>query len=172
MGPVQSAVFGILVACNSSGSSGNASVTGNVNGKPVVVREVVGVVGTQTENGVATSYAVVLISDTDGTCSTAQQSGVSAAASRANVLEIAATKQGTPFAVGTYTVGTIGLAEYFYLNNGGTNGVSGGGTITFDAVNEKTVSGKFDVNLAGGQHVTGTFSAPICGGVPAQPFAW
>ena len=87
----------VAVACTSPTSSGgNATVSGNIVGKPVIVRDVVGLVGTQTQDGGQSSYAAVLLSDTPGTCAAAQQGGVRAATSRGNVLEIAATTSGSP----------------------------------------------------------------------------
>src|SRR5947208_3080114 len=101
--------FVVMVACNSGDSAGgSASVTGTIGGNTISVKDVVAIVGAQTgDGGSQTGYAVILISDTAGTCAAAQQGGVSNAVSRANVLEIAAVSTTAPFVPGTYSVGNV-----------------------------------------------------------------
>jgi hypothetical protein len=43
------------------------------------------------------------------------------------------------------------------------------GTITFETVSATELSGSFDVTLSGGDHLTGTFSAPVCDIALANP---
>jgi len=152
-------IAAIVLAGCSSGGGGSATVEGTFKGQPIVVSDVVGLLGTETINGVQWSYAGVVISDASGTCGTAQQKGVDAILStNADLLEIGTKSSTIPFAPGTYTLGTTGLAEYFYTGGGN----AGDGTITFTTITDATLSGTFDVNLAGGFHLTGTFSAPVC----------
>jgi hypothetical protein len=176
MKPLVLVIVGTLLAgCRSGPASGEGSavVHGMAAGQNVVATDVVGLLGTQSADGGASSFAGVLISSAAGTCAMARQSGVRAATSNANVLEIVATAQGASLAPGTYTVGDTGLAEYFYIGqNGDTSGTAGGGSITFDTVSPSTLSGSFDVTLAGGNHLTGTFSGPVCSGIPAKPYPW
>jgi hypothetical protein len=167
-------LFVLLTACNSGDAAGgSASVSGTVAGNPITAKDVVAIIGTQQgDGGVQSSYAVILISDTAGTCAAAQQGGVSGAVSRASVLEVAAVSGTAAFVPGVYSVGSAGLAEYFSTKPGTPSGTAGSGKVTFDAVNASTVSGSLDLNLAGGQHVTGTFSGAVCTGVPSTPTPW
>jgi hypothetical protein len=166
----------LAAGCNSAGSStsgGSASVSGTIKGHTVVARDVVGLSGTQALDGGVTAYTGVLISDTGGTCVNAMLNGVTNAESMANVLEVVATVPGGPMTPGTYKVGYAGLAEYFYFgSNGQTSGVAGNGSITFSAISATTVSGRFDLNMAGGDRLTGTFTAPVCSGIPANQSPW
>ena len=146
------------MACSSPTSSGSATVSGAVPGGSVVVRDVVGLFGTETINGVQSSYAGILISDTAGMCAAAQQNGVDSIIASNDILEIGTKSSVIPFAPGTYSLGSTGLAEYFHSGNGN----AGDGTITFSDVSAATVTGTFDVTLAGGYHVTGNFSGPVC----------
>lgn len=167
----------VAAGCSSSGtgsgtSSGSASVTGNIDGRTVVAKDVVGLGGTQTSDAGVTAYAGVLISDTSGTCAAARRVGVTSADTTANVLEVVATAPGGSMRPGTYSVGNAGLAEYFYLGPNGTSGAAGNGTVTFNTVGPTTVSGSFDLNMAGGYRLTGTFSGPVCSGIPSEPWPW
>ncbi|HEX8796131.1 MAG TPA: hypothetical protein VF765_34515 [Polyangiaceae bacterium] len=170
-----SSVVVVSVGCTSGGSgpSGLASVRGAIGGHTVTVKDVMGFTGSQTLNGGTRAYAGLLISDTPGTCAAAQDKGVTAVETTANILEVVATTPGDMLTAGKYTVGSSGLAEYFYGGAAGTtSGIAGGGTVTFDSVDGSAVKGSFDLVMAGGAHVTGTFSAPVCNGIPPNPFPW
>jgi hypothetical protein len=134
-------------------------VSGTVNGQSVVVTDVVGFTGTEIETGVASAYAGVVISNTTGTCALAQRSSVWNGSPGSAILVLDVIEPGTTIAPGSYSVGTSGLAQY----QTSSNGTSGDGTVTYTAVGD-TLVGSFDVMLAGGNHLTGQFVAPVCPG--------
>jgi hypothetical protein len=165
-------VLACALGCGSSGSTGqgaaagqgSATVNGTVNGQTVVAADVIGLVGTEMESGVASAYAGVVISNTTGTCIADQTGSVWDGSPGYAVLVLDVIQPGTTIAPGTYSVGSTGVAQYQTIASASSSsGNAGDGTVTFDSVGD-TLVGSFDVNLAPGNHLTGQFTAPVCAG--------
>jgi hypothetical protein len=159
------------LACGGSGSSGgpapaqgSATVNGDVSGQPVAAVDVSGYVGTETQGGVASAYAGVVIAGATGTCARAQGGSVWNAPPGSGVLVLEVVVPGASVAPGAYPVGSSGVAQYTEVAGDGTShGFAGDGTVTFTAVGD-TLVGSFDVNLPSATHLTGQFTAPVCAG--------
>lgn len=171
-------VLTAVAACSSSSPSGSpvgqgsATVNGSVDGQSVPVSDVIGLTGTSVTDAGTTAYAydAVVISNQPGTCGRAP-GDVWSGGPGYEVLVIDAVVTGaSSVAPGTYSVGNTGVAQFNVFHADGTmQGTAGGGTITFTSVGPVLV-GSFDLNLAGGQRLTGQFSAPVCvGGVDPFP---
>jgi hypothetical protein len=169
-------VLGSAPSCGGSGSSqqgavagqGSATVNGDVNGQPVVVSDVIALVGTEMESGVASAYAGVVISNTTGTCALAERGSVWDGNPGTDVLVLDVIQPGATIPPGTYSVGNSGVAQYQVNASSSSNGYAGYGTVTFDSVGD-TLEGSFDVQLAPSFHLTGQFTAPVCAG-GSKPF--
>ena len=68
---------------------------------------------------------------------------------------------------GTYPVTATGLTGALYGPNhaycrSAASETAQSGTVTFTAIDGATISGSFDLTFQDGDHLTGTFSAPVC----------
>jgi hypothetical protein len=89
----------------------------------------------------------------------------------AQVLQLGASAVGSTVPLGQYVIGatpTTTAAAGFTAQDATCNPTSDeqatSGTITMTQVSTTTVAGSFDVTFANGDHLTGTFSAPVCTG--------
>jgi hypothetical protein len=158
------AACGTSSSSTSSTSQGSATINGTVNGQSVTANDVIGLTGTEMKDASTNAYAAVIISNQTGTCGRAHSS-VWDGSPGYEVLVIDAVVSGaSSVSPGTYPVGSTGVAQLTVVHADGTTaGNAGDGTITFSAVGSMLV-GSFDVNLAGGFHLTGQFTAPVCAG--------
>jgi hypothetical protein len=177
-------VGGSVAACGSSSGGGaptspaavgSATVNGTLNGQPIAAADVIGMVGTEMEEGVPSAYAAVAISNTTGTCQLAEEREVEEGPVGSALLILDVITPGNAVVPGTYSVGSTGLAQYQTIEADGSRGYAGSGTVTFDTITATAMAGSFAVDLAGdldaggNAHLTGTFSGPICAGALA-PF--
>jgi hypothetical protein len=161
-----------LVACGGStstlgsGSQGSSSVSGTAGGQPVTTVDEVGLSGTEVQNGITVAYAGAAITNVPGTCAVLERHGDPPSAT---VLLVAVGVEGSTVPPGTYVVGAqstqTAQATYFSqdaackqtLNLNATSG-----TVTLTAASGAFVEGSFDLHFANGDHLSGTFSAPMC----------
>jgi hypothetical protein len=76
---------------------------------------------------------------------------------------------GTP-ATGTYPIGVSGAGSYAVATYSSTNGncvksygeSATSGTVTLTNITATEIDGSFDVTFSSGDHLTGSFSAPVC----------
>jgi hypothetical protein len=87
----------------------------------------------------------------------------------ATSLDIVVSMPGSNFTPGTYNVGgastSSSFASYSTTNAScavGTTSQSTSGTVTFSNITSTLLMGTFDLTMAGGDHITGSFAAPIC----------
>jgi hypothetical protein len=166
------------VACSGSVASGNigsSSVNGTVAGQPAAEpTDEIGLTGTQTMNGISASYAgAVVTTNVKGACGLIQQNGNPASATALSVVVVTT---GTSVAAGTYNIsatgttnpnGTVMQASARYYSSDANcapviNEAASMGTITINGAGPSVVSGSFDVTFPGGDHLTGSFSSPVC----------
>jgi hypothetical protein len=161
----------LLAACSGStstlgGGGGSAAVNGKAGGTAVDAVEAVGLVGTQMENGTTASYAGVAITNIAGTCALLQRHGNPKNA-QALTMEVVGT--GTSIAPGTYAVGgqTTPFASAAFdaqdaTCTSTTNEQATSGSVVLTAVSSASIDGSFDLTFPGGDHLTGSFTAPVC----------
>jgi hypothetical protein len=161
----------IVVGCGGSsgggggGGGGGATVSGTLGGQAVATTDQVGLVGTETTNGTTVAFAAAVITNLPGACAIAQSNG-NPRNSQTLVLEVG--EEGTAVPPGTYSIGgttTVALATFVAQDDTCTQtaqdtGTSG--TITITTASSTEVAGSFDVTFNTGDHLTGTFSAPVC----------
>ena len=165
-----------IVACGGATSGpggGSSTVNGTVaGGQKVPTNDAIGVVSTQTQtvgtSTVTTALVGVAITNKANVCEIAQAHHVPA---NATILSLSVTKPGNAIAPGTYTLGSNGLSNTFvgaeYTQYGASCATShdelgATGTITLTTVSASAVQGTFDVTMANGDHLTGSFDAPVC----------
>jgi hypothetical protein len=170
-----------LAACTSTEvgpGGGSATITGTVQGETPVLGDEVGVVGTQVQSGgVHLAYVAVSITNKPGTCSLLQQGANVANTAGLSLVVVAGAAGSTPtIASGQYLItaepsvdaatSTTMVANATYeTSDGACNGTSTkatSGFITLSEVTSAMVSGRYDVTFATGDHLSGTFTAPIC----------
>ena len=148
-------------------SQGSADVSGSFNGQSVVASDAIAVTGTEVADGGTNGYVGIVISSTAGVCARASTNVWSGPPGDATLVIEAVASDATSVGPGTYTVGsaaTPGLAHFNVIRTDGTTaGAAGVGTITFTS-SGADFEGDFDVTLAGGDRLTGRFSAPVCAG--------
>jgi hypothetical protein len=160
-----------LSACGGATSGGASStVTGQAGGQPVPTTDTVGIIQTvtvPTPSGTVTENSVeVAILNIPNTCAILQRHGEPANI-RALALGVAA--QGGSVQTGTYTIGTTSTvhvnASFVTTDAACTNQISENGTsgtVTFTSISASAIQGSFDVRMNTGDHLTGTFDAPVC----------
>jgi hypothetical protein len=161
----------LVAACGGStstlgGGGGSAAVNGKAGGTAFDVVEAVGLVGTQTDNGTTASYAGVAITNIAGTCALLQRHGNPKSA-QALTMEVIVTSSSV--VSGTYAVGgqTAPFASAAFAAQDATcttttDEQATSGSIVLTTVSAATVDGTFDLTFAGGDHLTGSFTAPVC----------
>jgi hypothetical protein len=161
-----------LVACSGAtttlGSGGGeaSTVSGTVGGASFGVVDTVGYNGTHVISGQTIAYAGVSITNVAGTCAVLARKGNPPSA---QVLSLAAAQAGSTIGPGTYTVAAQGspTATAVYAQSdascvGKVDSQATGGTVTITGLSSGSVQGSFDLTFAGGDHLSGTFSAPTC----------
>jgi len=117
------------------------------------------------EGTMTVSFAAVVITNLAGSCAIAERNGNPP---NAQSLLLEAGVKGTSVPPGTYTIGdttSVALAEFTAQDatcTQTTDDKGTAGTITLTSSSSTEVSGSFDVTFDSGDHVTGTFSAPVC----------
>jgi hypothetical protein len=157
-----------FAACGGSSGDGglgggSASVTGTVGGQGVPTTSVIGVSGTQMQGSTQVQIAGAVISNFDGSCELLESPTHRQANATELVLAVAAVAPSVP--TGTYSIGSMAIAEYGADSATCTSTTSEsaqGGSITLTNVTPTTIQGTFDVTMANGDHLTGSFDAPIC----------
>jgi hypothetical protein len=153
-----------------SGGSGTSSITGTVAGQPVPSTDTIAIYGT-TQLNPAITYAGVVITNRGNTCDRVQrQVGLA----NEVVLEVVVsrgsdtTTQAGVISPGAYTVGTrtnpAATVEYLVIDarcSARTATQASSGTVTLTQVDSGTVSGSFDATFPNGDHIAGSFSAPV-----------
>jgi hypothetical protein len=154
-----------------------ATVKGSVGGQPVPNTDTVGVVSTQSfpgPNGTlqTQTFAEVGVLNIPNTCAILQRHGEPAST---KIFAVGVIATGTSVAAGTYTIqpstsSTLprAMAEYSVTDancNNTTTENAMSGTVTLTAAmssSSSAVQGSFDVTMTNGDHLTGTFDAPVC----------
>lgn len=155
-----------LTACSSSsgGGSGSASVTGTIQGAAVPASDSVGLSSVSTANGTSEAAVGAIITNVANACGVLQSHANPA---NATALVLAVSASGSSVGTGTYDIVSQGFgATASYAKQDSTCNTSfsenaSGGSVTLTAVSGSSVSGTFDLTF-GSDHVTGSFSAPIC----------
>ncbi|HEY2514297.1 MAG TPA: hypothetical protein VGI39_25695 [Polyangiaceae bacterium] len=170
-----------IVACGgatTSAGGGSSTVSGTVaGGQNVATTDAIGVVTTQTQTVGSTTITIagagVAITNKANVCQIVQSQKTPNSTA---VLSLSVSKPGNSVPLGTYAIGTDAQSNTYV---GAEYGVSDAscktvtdesateGTITFTTITSTTVQGTFDVTMDNGDHLTGSFDAPVC----AIPFA-
>jgi hypothetical protein len=166
----------LLIACGSSSGtqtgtkgSGAGSISGTALGRTLQVADAIATEGTLVKGGAdagvaGTSYfAGAYLASFSNICALLQQPNHPAYANSWALY--VGVEQPAPVAPGTYTLAPGTSAHFAALDATCTpagNEQAKTGTITFETVSATELSGSFDVTLDGGDHLTGTFSAPVC----------
>jgi hypothetical protein len=171
IGLLGAAAFAV-VACGGAtdplngGSGGSTTVTGTVGGTPPATTDTVGLSGTHTQSGSTIAYAGVAITNVPGTCAVLQRHGDPP---NTSYLTILVAQPGTSIPLGTYAVtGTnSGTVQAQYGTNGPTcqpivSKTATSGSITFSTMTGIELTGTFDLTFGPGDHLTGSFQAPVC----------
>jgi hypothetical protein len=151
-------------ACSSSsgGGTGTASVTGTIQGAAVPASDTVGL--SSVASGGSEAAVGAIITNIAGACGVLQSHGNPPSAT---ALIVAVTAMGGSVATGTYGVVSQGFgasASYATEDTSCNTSFSenaSSGSVTLTTVSASTVAGTFDLTF-GSDHLTGSFSAPIC----------
>lgn len=151
-------------------AGGGPAITGTLRGQPVHLTDQVGLFEkAEPDSGITSSYAAAFLTDQAGTCGLFHQK-VNPANSKA--LSFIVSGKDAVVNPGTYAVTAPGSgsgtqANVGYVENDAVctktgNGYAQSGTLTLTTVTPTTIAGTFDATFAGGDRVTGSFSAPVC----------
>ena len=157
-----------LAACGGSsggggGAGGAATVTGTVGGQVVPSTEVIGVAGTETSGGTQIQIAGAVITNFAGACDLLQSPTHRQANATDLLLMVAAVAPSVP--AGTYPIGSMAIAQYGADSATCTSTTSERaqtGSIVLTSVTSTEIQGTFDVTMTDGDHLTGSFDAPVC----------
>lgn len=159
-------VAAAAVACSSSsggGGSGSASVTGTIQARAIPAQDAVGLSSVAMNGSMVESAVGAVITNVTGACSVLQNHGNPPDAS---TLIVAVAADSSSVAPGTYDIVSQGFgatASYALQDQNCLTVVSenaSSGTVTISSVGS-SVNGSFDLTF-GADHITGTFSAPVC----------
>jgi hypothetical protein len=160
-----------LAACSSDGvSTGAATFTGTVGGQALVPRDAFTWLQEDTlSSGHALWSARVIVTDVGGSCGDGRGEAPPATVA---TLSLDFGGAGVLPSAGTYPVDATGQAAMaeFIASHGVCNFIVGAsatsGTITITSASASSLEGSFDVTFAysngPADHVTGTFTAPVC----------
>jgi hypothetical protein len=145
---------------------GSATVDGTVEGQVVPTNAAVGLYSLESEYGGTRVLTGALVTNVTDACTVLQHHGNPAGASS---LIAAVVATGNTLPTGTYTISATAnpSASVFYgVENDActetTSEQASSGTVTLSAISQTLIAGSFDATFANGDHVTGTFSAPVC----------
>jgi hypothetical protein len=150
------------------GDTPGAIVNGAANGQPVPTTATLGLFGSasQVVNGVkeTSSYAGVLITNLANGCAELQRNGQPA---NSTALTLFVNSDTTTVPAGTYPIDDTQQATVSYtVDNSScettTNEAAATGSITLTTVSSTVIDGSFDVHMSNGDHLYGTFDAPVC----------
>lgn len=154
---------------NSTGSSGSASVSGTIGGQSVQTTNVVAVVGSATTNGTTVQLDSIVITSVSDACSFLQNPTHRYPSATTLVLAAGAIAPSVP--TGTFDIGKYGYAQYdadsatCVLT---TSETATSGSVVLTSVSSTSIDGTFDVTMPNGDHLSGSFDAPVCPGVSYQ----
>jgi hypothetical protein len=162
----------VVIACgghqSAPGTTGSASVTGGVSGNAIPTSDTIGLVGTTRDNGTTQPMAGALLANVAGLCQALQDGDTPGSSQVLSIRVIGASGAVGP---GTYplnaTGGVGGAASFLVRDQNCTPTLQSAatqGAVTLTTVTSDTVAGSFDVTFPTGDHVTGTFSGPVCSG--------
>jgi hypothetical protein len=169
----------ICVCCGGGGgpASGSATFSGLVSGQTLTPHDATAAVLSFSGTGVPGRAALIAIASAPGLCSSL--TGGKEPKSTSYLVLTAFQMQrdysaAPPPAPGTYYVASAALENgvAVFASTNATCGLVAApkpattGTITFTSVGNR-YSGSYDLTFAFGEHVTGTFDAPLCGGISA-----
>lgn len=161
----------VLAGCSSSSGSvqpgGSATVNATIQGATFQAQDAWSGVGIADGGGY--SFAGVMVANFKNSC--VELSSASQPAGAA-IIEITV----DPGVAGTFPIATVpagghtNFAQALYISGCGNGCYSkatnadraASGTVTLTAVNTSAIEGSFDLIFPGGDHATGTFSAPAC----------
>lgn len=151
-------LLGVLTyGCGSNAVS--TSVSGTIGGATIMAADTVGIVA---RGQSTTAAANAIITNFSGACQAFKSKQDLPANGTALVLSVVV--NGTAVSPGTYQIagGTPGASVGFLTadKTGQQEGTSG--SVTLDTVSATTINGSFEVTMADGDHLSGTFVAPIC----------
>jgi hypothetical protein len=162
-------------ACGGATTGGGSAstVNGQAAGEPVASTDTVGIVETQTlpsPNGAPTTLttAGVAILNIPNTCAILQRHGEPA---NVRVLSFSVSAPGASVPVGTYPIGpnngtTLLASAEFATTDAKCNNVATetakSGTVTMTTISNTVIQGSFDFTMSNGDHLSGTFDAPVC----------
>jgi hypothetical protein len=167
-----------LGACGGATTSGpggaqKVSVTGTVGGQPLATTDTIAILASGAAFGLANRQGVeIAITNVPNTCAVLQRHGDPANA--------------TSFSFGvTSTTGLVAEGTYPVTPGATGSGASGGysttdaqcndklsinaasGSVTFTTISGSVVEGTFDIVLTDGDHLSGSFNAPVCAFTPS-----
>lgn len=168
------AVAVAVAACGGSSNSvgatsGSATVSGTIGGQSVPTTNVVAVVGSETTGVTTVQLDSILVTSVSDPCSFLQNPMNRIPNATSLVLAAGAIAPSVP--TGTYDVGKYGYAQYDADSATctlTTSETATSGSVVLTSVSSDTIGGTFDVTMANGDHLTGSFSAPVCTGVTYQ----
>jgi len=129
----------------------------------VPTTEAVGIAGTETQGSAEVQLAGVVITNFAGTCDLLQSPTHRQANATDLMLMVGAVAPSVP--AGTYPIGSMAIAQYGADSATCTSTTSESaraGSIVLTNVTSTEIQGTFDVTMANGDHLTGSFDAPIC----------
>jgi hypothetical protein len=170
--------LGLVFACGgatTSSGGGSTTVTGQAGGQSVPTTDTFAIVrnvsGTTTTGATFTQANVnVFVTNIVDSCGVAQRHGD---APNTTTLGLLVQVVGPWVPTGTYPItapagaDTAGAGSYFRTTdadcNWKTNEIAASGSITLTAVSSTgDVQGRFDVTMSNGDHLAGSFDAPVC----------
>jgi hypothetical protein len=170
----------LAAACTQTiGGSGGYGTTihGTADGAPIPTTTSVGLFGSEsmTVNGIpeTVAYAGVLVTNLSNGCAELMHGGNP---SSSTALTLVVTTVSAEVATGTYPIDQSGEAKGVYTVDGEEcqevlmeTAVSG--SISLTTVSSSEIVGTFDIQMNNGDHLTGSFVAPVCVAELASPDA-
>jgi hypothetical protein len=150
---------------DAGGSSGGTTVHGTLAGVAVPTSDTMAV----TQNGPDLAYAYVTLTNVPGLCAATQRQVMPGGATTFALGMLEGTGV-TTVSPGTFPVSSPGNSPNavvtFEIDDPTckplTMGAASSGSVTLTAITATTLTGTFDVTFPDGEHVSGTFEAPVC----------
>jgi hypothetical protein len=172
LGLCLSVLFAVAACGGTHAGGGSTSVTGTVSGTAVPTNDTIALVGPVSVTDPTTGLAVtvqellVLVSNAPNLCALAVGKH-----NPPNVTSLGISVGSlNPIVAGTFPVGSatadpaagVAFTTVDATCNATTNQQGTGGTVTISAITSTTVTGTFDALLMSGDHLRGSFVAPVC----------
>jgi hypothetical protein len=158
--------------CPTSESEGGpacASVTGEVLGRPFAAQDVAGLVGQTMFEGDTFQEVEVVVTAASGICGWLENPTSGAPAnSAALTLHIFAGAENVEVRPGAYPIDPDVIDAVYTAGNAACDASASAseaaqtGTITLTTVDAEMISGRFDLAFSSGDHLSGSFMAPVC----------